>query len=147
MANSCKRMSFYSHFKNNMEGLGLPAPENLFGSISTATATAATILTQIDKFGRAVTLSEIIGAGTALEKLGVIGALLASFYAGAVIGSLAVASARRIECEVSAAEVIQFSVHAKLNRPWLKDVLHEWPGIYNKQIIDRRMYVYQSRLA
>jgi hypothetical protein len=54
MANSCNQQSFYSYFKENMDGLGLPAPESLFGTLSSATATAATILSQIDKFGKVV---------------------------------------------------------------------------------------------
>lgn len=56
--------NFYVYFKENMESLGLPAPETLFGTLQTAVANASVILTQIDKFGRAVTLGELIGAGT-----------------------------------------------------------------------------------
>ena len=145
MATSCNQRSFYSYFKENMDGLGLPAPENLFGTISSATATAATILSQIDKFGKAVTVGEIIGATTTLEKLGVIGALSASFYVGAVIGSLAIATGRYAACGVSIADVIQYAVSARLYRPWLQDVLIRWPGIYNRQLNDRNMYGYQTR--
>jgi hypothetical protein len=63
---------FYKYFKENMESLGLPAPETLFGTVQTAVANAAVILSQIDKFGKAVTVGELIGAGTKLEGLGVI---------------------------------------------------------------------------
>lgn len=130
-----------------MDGLGLPAPESLFGTLSSATATAATILSQIDKFGKVVTVAEIIGATTTLEKLSVVGALSASFYAGAVIGSLDVATGRYTACGVSIADVVQYSINNNLYRPWLKEVLMNWPGISNRQIIGRNMYTYQARLA
>ena len=42
---------FYKYFKENMEALGLAAPESLFGTLQTAIGTAATILSQIDKYG------------------------------------------------------------------------------------------------
>lgn len=83
---------FYKYFKENMDGLGVPAPETLFGSAQTAVANAAIFLSHIDKYGKAITVGDLIGAGTKLEQLGVIATLSASFYVGAVIGSIAVAS-------------------------------------------------------
>ena len=47
---------FYKYFKENMEALGLAAPESLFGMLKTAIGTAATILSQIDKYGPRVWL-------------------------------------------------------------------------------------------
>lgn len=44
--------SFYDYFRENMESLGLPAPQSLFGSVSTAIATSTTTLTQVEKFGK-----------------------------------------------------------------------------------------------
>lgn len=64
--------SFYKYFKENMEAMGMPAPEKLFGTLGTAVATATTILSTIDQLGKTATLGEIIGATTALEKLGVV---------------------------------------------------------------------------
>lgn len=147
MAISCNQPPFYSYFKENMDGLGLSAPENLFGTLSSATGTAATILSQIDKFGKAVTVAEVIGAATVLEKLGVAGTLSASSYVGAVIGSLAVDTGRYAGCGASIADVVQYSISSNLYRPWLKEILMEWPGINNRQIIGRNMYTYQARLA
>jgi hypothetical protein len=80
--------SFYEYFKENMEGMGLPAPESLFGSVTSAVATASTLLGQIDKFGERVTITELLRAGTKLEQLAMIGACSAAFYVGAVIGRL-----------------------------------------------------------
>jgi hypothetical protein len=65
--------SFYSYFKENMETMGLPAPDSLFGKLATATATISAIVAAVEKFGRAVTLTELIGAGILSEKLLAVG--------------------------------------------------------------------------
>jgi hypothetical protein len=111
--------NFYSYFKQNMEAMGLPAPQNLFGTIGTALATATSILTQIDKFGPTVTVAEIIGAGTALEVSGVMAACSAAFYVGAVIGSIAVATGRSISGGMSIADIMYTADLYNLNRTWL----------------------------
>lgn len=110
---------FYSRFKQNMQFMGLPAPESLFGTLSIALANTTAILTQIDKFGKAVTVGELIGAGTVLEGLGFIGACSAAFYVGAVIGSIAVATGYSISGGVTIADVIFTADKYHLNRPWL----------------------------
>ena len=48
--------NFYTYFKENMDGLGLPAPEGLFGSLNAAVGNAAVLMSQIDKLGRRVTM-------------------------------------------------------------------------------------------
>lgn len=73
---------FYKYFKENMQALGLCAPDSLFGSQQAAVGTISTILTFTDKFGPKVTIRELIGAGTKLERLGAMGAVCAAFYAG-----------------------------------------------------------------
>jgi hypothetical protein len=132
--------TFYDYFKENMEGLGLPAPESLFGNVSTASGTAATILGGIDKFGAKVTVTELIGAGTKLEKLAIIGACSASFYAGAVIGSIAVASGRYFSGGTSLADVIESAMRNDTYRPWLTSKLRDLPGIYNRTVSNRSRY-------
>lgn len=115
--------TFYAHFRQNMASLGLPAPETLFGTLSLALSSTTSILTQIDKFGRAVTVAELIGAGTKLEGLGVVGACTAAFYAGAVIGSLAVATGRSVSGGVTIADIVFTANRFDLNRPWLLDAV------------------------
>lgn len=131
---------FYEYFKENMEALGLPAPESLFGSVQSAVGTAAIILGAVDKYGTKVTLREIRGAGTRLEALGVIGACVAAFYAGAVIGSLAVAGGRTLSGGVSLADVLFEASRRGLKRPWLKPLLYRMPGVYNPSVPGRRYY-------
>ena len=51
---------FYKYFKENMDALNLPAPESLYGSITTAHASITGLLTYTDKFGPRVTVMEMI---------------------------------------------------------------------------------------
>ena len=139
--------TFYDHFKENMEGLGLPAPATLFGTVQAAVANASVILSQIDKFGKAVTIGELIGAGTRLEGLGVIAACSAAFYVGAVIGSIAVATGRSFAGGTSISDVIFTANRYKLNRPWLMFSLSRWPGIYNDTVSARDRYRYHAVFA
>ncbi|QBE64451.1 hypothetical protein [Pseudoduganella lutea] len=130
---------FYRYFKENMDGLGLPAPESLYGTCQTAVANAAVLLGQVDKFGRKVTIRELIVAGTRLEQLAVIGALSAAFYVGAVIGSIAVAAGRVLGNGTSLADVLLLAHQKHLGRPWLRATLQRWPGTY-QEAPGRNMY-------
>jgi hypothetical protein len=114
---------FYRYFKENMDGLGLPAPETLFGNLQMALATATVFLSHIDKYGKAITVWELIGAGTKLDQLRVIGTLSAAYYVGAVIGSVAVATGRSLAGGTSISDVILTANFYKLNRPWLAPTL------------------------
>lgn len=131
---------FYDYFKENMESLGLPAPASLFGSIQSAVGTAAVILASIDKYGTRVTLRELIGAGTRLEVLGVVGACAATFYVGAVIGSLAVAGGRTLSGGVSLADVLFEASRLGFKRPWLTSLMHRMPIIYTPGMSGRQYY-------
>ncbi|HEY0289440.1 MAG TPA: hypothetical protein VGC62_20955 [Pseudomonas sp.] len=122
--------SFYDYFKENMESLGLPAPQSLFGSMSAAVATATTILSQVEKFGKTVTLREIISAGTRLEQLTIIGACSAAFYVGAVIGSIAVALGRTLGNGTSLSDVMFMARTNGLYKEWLPGCFQTYPGIY-----------------
>jgi hypothetical protein len=132
---------FYRYFKENMDSLGLPAPESLFGSLTTAVATATTLLSQIDKFGKTVTVGELIMAGNRLEKLAIVGACSAAFYAGAVIGSIAVAAGRTWSGGTSLADVLFFASNNRLNREWLSTCLFNCPGIYNSGAANKSFYL------
>lgn len=131
--------SFYRYFKENMESLGLPAPESLFGTLQTAVANAAVFVAQMDKYGKKITVGELIGAGTRLEKLGVAGALSAAFYVGAVIGSIAIATGRTLSGGTSITDVLLTARQQNLSRPWLRASLQRWPGIYS-DVPGRKMH-------
>ncbi|AOJ08200.1 hypothetical protein WS62_13150 [Burkholderia sp. ABCPW 14] len=93
-----KCTNFYEAFKANMEALGLPAPASLFGTLQTATGTLTTILGTLKALGPEATVAELIGATTGLEMLAVVSACGGAFYAGAVVGSLIVATDASITC-------------------------------------------------
>lgn len=130
---------FYRYFKENMDALGLPAPESLYGTFQVAVGNAALLLGHLDKFGRKVTVRELIVAGTRLEKLAVVGALSGAFYIGAVIGSIAVATGRVLGRGTSLSDVMLLAHQNHLFRPWLQANLQRWPGTY-KNSPGRRMY-------
>jgi hypothetical protein len=136
---------FYDYFKENMDALGLPAPESLFGTVTAAVANAAAILGQIDKLGTAVTVEELVGAGTILEGAGYLGGCLAAAYVGAVIGSLAVATGRTLSGGTSLADVLFTAKRHKLDRKWLAPALRRHPGIYARKLASSTPYRLSSR--
>ena len=132
---------FYKYFKENMEALGLaPPPETLFGTQQAAISTISTILGCIDKFGTKVTVLELIAAGTKLEQMAVVGAVGASYYAGAAIGSLAVATGRTLGGGTSLADVLFEASRWRLQRPWLTSLFHRLPGLYDARVPGRKSY-------
>jgi hypothetical protein len=132
---------FYQYFKENMEALNLAPPaESLFATQALAVATTNTFVAFIDKFGTKVTVMEVIGAGTRLEQLAVLGTMGAAYYTGALIGSLAVATGRTLSGGTSLADVLYEASKWKLNRPWLTTVLHRNPGIYDPSVPGRKYY-------
>ena len=129
---------FYACFKENMDALGLPAPESLFGTAPIAVANAATILCQIDKCGLRATLREIIGAGARLDGLAAAGGCIAAYYAGAVVGSLAVANGRSLARGTSLADVVFTAKKNGLDRKWLVATWQRWPGLHDSTLVASR---------
>jgi hypothetical protein len=120
---------FYQRFRQNMEGVGLPAPQGLFGTFQASVASTAAILGQIDKCGKAVTIGEL---GIRLEGLTGVSGCSATNYVSAVIGSLAVATAA--SAGTSLADVLFTARKNKLDRKWLPATLQRWPGIYDQKL-------------
>jgi len=139
--------SFYQYFKENMESMGLPAPQTLFSSVTSAVATATTLLSQVDKFGKHVTIGEILRAGTRLEQLAVIGAYSAAFYVGAVIGSIAVATGRALGNGATITDVLFTAQTHGLRADWLIHCLYMYPGIYRTDVPGTDQYRYRGRLV
>nr|WP_314576092.1 hypothetical protein [uncultured Pseudomonas sp.] len=131
---------FYKYFKENMEGMGLPAPETLFGSVTSAVGTATALLSQIEKFGKHVTIGELARAGTRLEMLSMTGACSAAFYLGAVIGSIAVATGRVLGKGTSLGDVLFTAYQYRLNTDWLTRCLYAYPGIYSPDAPCKDLY-------
>jgi hypothetical protein len=138
---------FYQYFKENMDALGLAAPETLFANATTALATATALATQIDKFGSRVTLMEIVGAGTRLEKLAVVGACSAAFYAGAVVGSIAVATGRVLANGTSMSDVMLLLTRNHLDREWMRTCIQRHPGLYTSNHPGKMLYRHWQHTA
>ncbi|AZZ93498.1 hypothetical protein EUZ85_23350 [Hahella sp. KA22] len=133
MGQCYKSGDFYKYFKENMNALGMPAPDSLFGTYNAAIANASLILGTFKTLGSQATMAEIIGATTGLEALGVAAALGAAGYAGAVVGSIAVASGRSLSCGSRIADMFAFIEEHDLQFPgWKSFYLH------NPQIFDTR---------
>ena len=90
--------NFGEYFKQNMNAIGLPAPTDMFGTVTTAYANINELGTAVDLYGSQVTVAEVWGATSKLEKLRLIGPLIASYYTGAAVGSAAVALGRSLGC-------------------------------------------------
>ena len=132
---------FYQYFKENMESLGLPPPpESLYGTQALAISTISAILAYVDKFGTKVTVAEMIGAGTKLERLTAVGSLGAAYYAGAAIGSVAVATGRTLSGGTSLGDVLYEASRSGFKRPWLTSLFHRMPGIYDPSVPGRKYY-------
>jgi hypothetical protein len=138
---------FYKYFKENMAALNLPAPESLFGSAQAALGTATAMITYIDKFGPKVTVGELIGAGTRLEGLTTVGVCLATYYVGAVIGSLAVATGRCLGNGASLGDVLFVAAKYGFSRPWLAPILQRCPGIYKPSVATRFSFKNYAAIA
>jgi len=136
---------FYEYFKENMDGLGLDAPETLFGSLGTAYGTLQTLVSAIDKFGTRVTVLEVIGASTQVEALIAVGAVSAAGYAGACIGSFAVATGRTLSGGTSIADVMETASAYGLNRTWLPGILARSPEIYRRPLQPKTQQSYAHR--
>jgi hypothetical protein len=89
---------FVKYFKENMAAMNMPAPDSLFATGTKAKDTIAAIAGALKAFGGTATLGEIILTVPSLAAAGdyfvLYGAINASFYLGACIGSVAIAMQR-----------------------------------------------------
>jgi hypothetical protein len=147
MSNCRSFVRFNKYFKENMQALGMPVPTGLFGTFSTAIATATTMLSAIKTLGAGATVAELIGATVGLEKLAVASSLLASVYVGAVIGSIAVATGHSISCRIGISDTFAtFIRRNKLEFEGWQNFYFKNPEILDSGIPSRRKY-YSKALA
>src|SRR5471032_2146824 len=124
--------NFYKYFKENMDRLNLPAPYSLYGSALVAIGTAKGFMRFVKEFGTKVTVREAIGAGVAGEQLTIIETMAASYYVGAVIGSIGVALQRCAMGGTSMADVLLAVTNKGIRPPYLHSVLIRYPRIIPK---------------
>lgn len=142
MPMQCGGAGFLQAYKTNMEALGLDVPTSWYGA-------QVTILTKVgaavDKLGKGATTAELLGATTLPEKLLVGGAMYASWYTGAAIGSAIVATAKYTSCGSSrtgnAAAVLRFQADTGIHvSPQLGHHLRCHPEIFDQGAPGRRAY-------
>ncbi len=143
-----KASSFYDYFRENMEALGLPAPESLFGRLTLALGSIGAMSKYVQVYGTRATVAEMIltlpgavpgagggavGVSTALSEVAfVVGALSAAAYTGACIGSLAVATGRSLSGGLTIADYLH-TVHVHgigtNDDSWLISTIHAHPAL------------------
>lgn len=143
---TCGQQSFYDYFRENMEGLGLNVPSSLFYTQADAATLITALLTALKSFGKKATIAELVGATTGLEKLLVLGAMRASYYTGAAIGSFAIATGRYSACGASLSDLM-FAVHQDgITFPaWLHSHFAQHPEILDKNHSARSVYAIRAR--
>lgn len=113
--------NFKYYFTQNMQAMGLPAPDELFGTLEKTIGCAYAMSKAIEVYGSRVTIGELIGAGTFSEGLGVVISVGAAYYLGAVIGSIAVATGQSVSGGTTIADILFTAKKYKLYRDWMPD--------------------------
>ncbi|WP_080402947.1 hypothetical protein [Burkholderia ubonensis] len=139
---------FFHVFKGNMEALGLDVPTSWFGAQGTILANISALVAATEKLGKTATVAELVGATLLSEKLLVAGALYASYYTGAAIGSAMVASAERLTCgrtgDVSTA-IREFQSQTAIYVPYnLQLHLKMHPEILDPENLGRAIYAHKG---
>ena len=137
--NCSNDLGFAHYYEKNMNALGLPAPTSFYTSVVVATATAKGMAEAIAMYGRNATLGQIafrVTAGYAVAPIVVragafILSLGAAYYAGACIGSIAVAVIKANGCsgKVSVAQVMGWARENGIYDNWIESELISNPEI------------------
>lgn len=91
--------SFYDYFKESMTAAGVPVPDELVASFSSAAVASASlnaIVAAVSKLGAGATIAEILFTATGVKLAAdvalVLAAIPAAYYIGALIGAVAYAT-------------------------------------------------------
>jgi len=115
--------SFGKHFEENMNAIGLPAPTDLFGTATLAYANISELAEAVSLYGRHVTVAEVWGATSKMEKLRTLGPIIAAYYTGAAVGSAAVALGRSLGCGATIADAMWYLREHGVYASWLEGEL------------------------
>jgi len=114
MSQCYKLGDFKKYFNENMKALGAPVPTTLFDSYQTVIGTVTLLVSTLHTLGKGATMAELVGATMGVEKLMVAAAFEATAYTGFVIGSIAVASGRSLNCGARISDMFVFTYQNKL---------------------------------
>jgi hypothetical protein len=138
--------SWFSYWKENMEALGFVIPSSLVLSEGMVLGFVSAIVAALEKFGPRVTIGELVGAGLLGEQLMFLGALSAAGFAGAAIGSAAVATGRSLSGGTSLSDVLEYAMANRVLTPQTRQVLSHQPQIYQQNHPARRAYATGVRI-
>lgn len=149
MPMQCGTAGFFQTYKTNMEALGLDVPTSGYGTQVTILTKLGALVAAIDKLGKGATLAELASATTLPEKLLVGGAIYASYYTGAAIGSAMVAMSRYTSCGASrvrnGAALPRFQADTGIRvSPQLKHHIACHPEIFHRSAPGRRAYGHRA---
>ncbi len=122
---------FGKYFAENMNAIGLPAPTELFGTATLAYANIRELAEAVGLYGRGITLTEVWGATSKMEKLRLIGPVMAAYYTGAAVGSAAVATGRVLGCGATIADAMWQLREQGIYESWLEAELLSNPQFLN----------------
>lgn len=113
-------ISFWDAFNENMNAIGLDAPQNLFDSYERAITTLASMVaaTQLNPGASALVVFGTEGAATALVGLAAVGA---SYYTGAVTGSIMIATYKTGLCAMQSRVLTPNDIQAFLHQHQIYD--------------------------
>lgn len=104
------------YWRENMEALGIPVPATAFPNDALIVGTIKTLVDAARVHGPRVTVGKLVVAGTLPERLTMLGALGVAYFAGAAVGSAAVATGRVISGGTGLSDVLFYaSRHGFLN--------------------------------
>lgn len=123
------------------------AAETLFANATTALATDTALATQIDKFVPRSPSWKSLVLACGWKKLAVVGACSAAFYAGAVVGSIAVATGRILANGTSLSDVMLLLALNNLDREWMRTCIQRDPGLYTSYYPGKMFYRHWQHTA
>ena len=138
---------FGKYFKENMDALGVPTPNSLFDTYSSAVANASLMSGAIYKLGARATVAELARATLFGEKLLLAGAFGAVIYTGVTVGSLAVASGRSLGCGTRISDMFTFIGSRNLQFPGWETFYHRYPQVIEADRPLRRNIGMMARMA
>ena len=149
MPMQCGAAGFFLAYKTNMEALGLEVPTSWYGTQVSILTKLGALVAAVDKLGQGATLAELVGATTLPEKLLVGGAIYASYYTGAAIGSAMVAMGKYTGCGSSPANngraALRFQGDTGIRvSPQLHHHIQCHPEIFDQTAPSRRAYAHTA---
>ncbi|MCK0163911.1 hypothetical protein [Marinobacter sp. S6332] len=136
---------FQKYFNENMDALGLPSPSTWFDASMTTFGVASASVELTGKFGGQTALRTLAGATFTGEKLIIGAGLLLIGYAGAAIGSAAVATGRSLGCGTRMIDVIGYIEKNNLQFKGYKEFYIRHPEVYDVNHSNRESFVVKVR--